>query len=118
MEEYEPRHRLRRRAVLDSLLTFLVDEGMSSIESCERDLVEYEDQTTDRFLDNIKLNVLFRDQEDEALRRHLQSNRREWTAADDSGSTPTHLDAMWCQKRTGAGNGNFKGYGLTFQLPT
>ena len=75
MEEYEPRNRGRQGAILGSLLTATSrtgEEGMARIESWQRDLVEYVAPTTDRIPDSIKLNVLVRGQEDEALRRHLQ----------------------------------------------
>ena len=47
---------------------------MARIQSWQRDLVEYVAPTTDRIPDNIKLNVLVRGQEDEALGGHLQLN--------------------------------------------
>ena len=68
-------------------------------------------QTTGRIPDSVKLNVLIRSQESEALRRHLQlnggrmvsyeptrkevydilKNRREWNTSDDSGPMPCNF---------------------------
>ena len=103
--------------------------SISCVTSDTTTALKYEDQTADRILDKIKLNVLVRGHADEALRGHLQLNNAytaawkemydvlgnewRWRAADDSTSTP-NWTPLW---QEGPGGGHGDGKGQKGQLP-
>ena len=117
ISEYEPRTRGRHGVMLDNILTVSFPSGaalLPKLESWEREVQEYEEQTADALQDSIKMNVLIRAQEDHALKGHLTlnaarlttyslmkaeivgivSNQREWKSANTDGVIPMQVDAF------------------------
>ena len=122
LEEWEPSHRGRYRAMLMQLLPlpFVGDRGQA-LEEWERLVRQYEAQSSDTLQDMIKAAILAHNTQDPEWRRHVGLNatrlqgydplKSEWKAmhqayrqrgiADGNDTTPMEFDALMKGKRQG-----------------
>ena len=128
LEEWEPGHRGRYRAMLMQLLQFpFVGDRGQALEEWERLVRQYEAQSSDTLQDTTKAAILVHNPQDPEWRRHVGLNAtrlqgyealksewkamheayRQWCIADGNDTTPMEVDAL--MKGKGKGKGKEKG---------
>ena len=125
LEEWEPAHRGRYRAMLIHLLQFpFTGDRGQALEEWERLVRQYEAQSSDTLQDTIKAAILAHNPQDPEWRKHVGLNagydalRLEWQAmhqpyrqrgmADGNDSTPMEVEALMKGKGKNKGKGNGK----------
>ena len=128
LEEWEPAHRGRYRAMLMQLLQFpfMGDRGQA-LEEWDRLVRQYEAQSSETLQDTIKVAILAHNPQDPELRRHVGLNAtrlqgydalksewqamhqayRQWSIAEGNDTTPMEVDAL--MKSKGKNKGKNKG---------
>ena len=132
LEEWEPAHRGRHRAMLMQLLQFpFVGHRGQALEEWERLVRQYEAQSLDTLQDTIKGAILAHNPQDPQWWRHVGLNAtrlqgydalnsewkamhqayRQWGIADGNDTTPMEVDALMKGKggNKGKGKGKEKG---------
>ena len=132
LEEWEPAHRGRHRAMLMQLLQFpFVGHRGQALEEWERLVRQYEAQSLDTLQDTIKGAILAHNPQDPQWWRHVGLNAtrlqgydalksewkamhqayRQWSIADGNDTTPMEVDALMKGKggNKGKGKGKEKG---------
>ena len=129
LEEWEPAHRGRYRAMLMQLLQFpFVGDRGQALEEWERLVRQYEAQSSDTLQDTIKAAILAHNPQDPEWRRHVGLNAtrlqgyealksewkamhqayRQWSIADGNDTTPMEVDALMKGKGKNKGKGKGK----------
>ena len=136
LEEWEPAHRGRYRAMLVQLLqfTFAGDRGQA-MEEWERHVRQCEAQCSDTLQDTSKAAMLAHNPQDPEWHRHAGLNAtrlleydalrvgwkavhqgyRQWSMVDGYEATPMKIDALTKGKEKGKGKGKEKGKARTNQ---
>ena len=119
LEEWEPAHKGRYRAMLMQLLQFpFTGDRGQALEEWERLVRQYEAQSSDTLQDTIKAAILAHNQQNPEWRRHVGLNAtrlqgydalrsewkamhqayRQWSIADGNDTTPMEVDALMRQR--------------------